>query len=155
LFTFVHVFDQIIYHFYFEFKIVFGLIILQFFETFTCIDLMRQMVNITNLCWFNLEFIILAFAYNNRLYIMFNIILIIVWKLFFKTVLLVINNFMLMVDLILFIHPLIFIMWHYQMFKVIAIHLRLEPIFLSFFIFLYLDLIISLWRIFINTCIVR
>lgn len=99
----VHVFDQIVNHSDFRIKVVLRIMKLQFLETLICIDLMRQMVDLTHFRRFDLKLIILTFAYYNGLNIMFYILLLIIRELFFKTIILIINNFMLMVNLIIFV----------------------------------------------------
>ena len=73
------------------------------------------MVNVTHLRWFNLKLVVLTLADYNGLHVMFNILLIVVREVFFETLLLILDNFMLMVHIIVFVHPLVqtFIITHH------------------------------------------
>jgi len=133
--TFVHILDKVVDHFYFELKIVLGLVILESLEISACIGLVWKMVDETDFSWFYLEFIVFFLTDDDTLPFILKLVIVTVFKLFVETEFIVLDYFMLVVYLVVFIHPLTgsFILAYYEMFKVIVLHLTLEFI-LYFFL---------------------
>jgi len=84
---------------------------------------------------FYIEFIIFALTDDDTLPFILQLLVLTVFKLFVETEFLVIDDFVLVVYIVLFLHPLTcgFILAYYEMFKVIVVHLTLELVFYFFF----------------------
>jgi len=133
--TFVHVLDKVVDHFNFKLEVVLGLLVLEPLEVSACIGLVWKVVDKTYFSRFYVEFIVFALTDNYTLPFILKLVIVTIFKLFVETEFIVIYNFMLVVNLVVFIHPLSgsFILANYEMFEVIVIHLTLEFIFNFFF----------------------
>jgi len=135
LFTFVHVLDQVVNHFNLEFKVVLGLVVLEPFEVSTGVGLMGEVVDETHLSRFDLEFVVLTLADDDTLPFILQLLIVAIFELFVETEFVVIDNFMLVVHLVLLLHPLSsgFVLAYNEVFKVVVVHLALEFILYFFF----------------------
>ena len=132
--TFAQVLYQGVNHLNLEFKVVLGLVVLQLFEVTRCIDVTRQMVNVADFGGFDLELVVFTLTDNQTLHVVFEFVTVVVEELLFETEVVVLDDFILVVDIVVFVHPdAIFALAHHQMFKVVALHVTLEaPLFVFF-----------------------
>jgi len=110
-------------------------------------------VDETNFSWFYIEFIIFALTDDDTLPFIPQLLVLTVFKLFVETEFVIIDDFVLVVHIVLFLHPLTrgFILAYYEMLKVIVVHLTLKLVLYFFFCVNSTHLIVGGSCVFINT----
>lgn len=124
----VHVLDQVVNHLDFELEVVLGLLILQPLEVPAGVGLVRQVVDLAHLRGLDLELVILALADHDALPLLLELVVLAVLEVLVEALLVVVDDFVLVVDLVVLVHPLAsaLVLADDQVLEVVVLHVALE-----------------------------
>jgi len=124
----VHVLDQVVNHLDFELEVVLGLLILQPLEVPAGVCLVRQVVDLAHLRGLDLELVILALADHDALPLLLELVVLAVLEVLVEALLVVVDDFVLVVDLVVLVHPLAsaLVLADDQVLEVVVLHVALE-----------------------------